>query len=163
MVDPTFNLGRSVPTAREVLEVIRPQLRLGAVIGPVVVSTFSSSQFVAPGQDEESSLGGDDYAALDVLLLALRDDAVRNVKQWASDVDKVFDGAALVIFISEALGEVVHGVPSDAVLDVLDLDEGVCEAIGMSLKLLAAPTTLDYDEPHDKALAGMAACYFQRV
>lgn len=156
MVDSTFNLGRSVPTAREVLEVIRPNLRLAAVIGPIVYSTFVHNS----GPD--GCLDGGDQAAADAVFDGLREDALRNVKDWAGDVVKVYDGAKLTEFVGMALNEVFNGRPSDAVLDVLALDDGVCEDIGMSLAKLAGKSEAPL-VPIDADLEGMAAHYFSRV
>jgi hypothetical protein len=166
MVDSTFNLGRSVPTAREVLEVIRPDLRLAALIGPMLQSVLARVPAPAdPAQPDAPIvyvMEGGDHEAFDAVFDALREDALRNVKDWAGDLGKVYDGDKLRGFVAAALNEVCNGEPSDAVLDVLALDDGACEDIGTTLAKLAGKSEAPL-VPVDADLEGMAARYFQRV
>jgi hypothetical protein len=161
MVDLNLALGREIPTAREVLEVIRPQLRLAAVIFPVVHFTFETHAFVGEGRDEEPSLGSDDQCASDSVFDALRESALASVADWARDLGKVYDKGKLTTFVGFALNEAANGTPSDALLDVLALDEGTCENIGVTLRRLGVE--LDGIGGTDDRMLAASAAYFQRV
>ncbi|MFL6864046.1 MAG: hypothetical protein ACJ8DZ_13715 [Allosphingosinicella sp.] len=161
MVDPTTNLGREVPTPREVLEVIRPQLRFAALIGPAIDVGIQHEQGPLHNEPDpirpQMILSGEDQWVSDSVFDALRENAAVSVKTWARDCGKVFDQAKMTAFIGAALNECFNGTPSNAVLDMLELDEGVCETLGLAIKGLASAA---HD---DERLTGVAACYFRQV
>lgn len=156
MVNLATNLGRDVPTPREILEVIRPQLRFAAIIGPAVESVFTVNR-----DDGPDWMIPEDESARDVVFDALRDDAAGSVKMWARDCDKVFDQAKMTALIAEALNECLNGDPSNAVIDVLALDEGVSESLGLAITALGQ--TYGVDHPLGARLRGVGACYFHKV
>lgn len=167
MVDSTLNLGRNVATPSEVLEVCRAQLKVAALVGPMLQSVLSNVPAPPePGKEDEPPvlvMDGPDLAAYDAVFTGLLGDAVENVGEWARDVAKVYDKEKLRAFLRDALDECFNGDPSDAVLDAIDTVDGDCESIGLALQRLSAPA--DGSPPAEPAasLAGSAARYFQRV
>lgn len=177
MVNMDEALGRPIPTPRQVLEVIRAQLRHAAIIGPALDVGIIHEPAPSPDQPPEEPVemlpARDDMSATEAVFDALVEDALENVSQWASDMASeestagmTFDKERMRAFIGSALNECFNGAPSPPVLEVLDLDEGVCEAIGLVIAALARGA--DYPPPSDavgwdQRLVGVAACYLGRV
>lgn len=117
MVELSTFLGRDVPTPREILEVIRPQLHVALCCGPALAVGI-------PRGDENQADAGD-QAAMDAVFDALVANAVGSIKSWASDVDKVFDGEKMLNFVTMAIEECFGWCDdpvSDAVIEVVALD-----------------------------------------
>lgn len=101
MLEMNITLGRNVATTQQVLEVIRPQLRIMRACYQGVIAACLSG-WIECNPDLELTDGGDVHAD-DVVFNAIWEDAIRSVGQWAKDVDLVFDGAKLREFIRRAL------------------------------------------------------------
>lgn len=78
MVDLTVPLGRPVPTATQVVDVIRGSLRLAAVIGPALLEAMRLDR---PAHDEDLNLDdGSDAHAERAVFNALVEAGMANVK-----------------------------------------------------------------------------------
>lgn len=85
----TQSLGREVPTTQQVLEVIRPELRIMRATYRGVIDAIRREELQAD-PDLELTDGGDQHA-YDVVFSALLDDAVDSVGQWSRDLGLVYD------------------------------------------------------------------------
>jgi hypothetical protein len=101
MVDLTTNLGRDVATAQQVLEVIRPELRIMRAHYQGEIAAMRAGWLEA-SPDLELTDGGDEHAS-GVVFAALQESAIESVGQWARDMDLVFDKAKVAEFIRCAL------------------------------------------------------------
>lgn len=110
MLDLNTPLGREVPTAQQVLEVIRPQLRMAGAL-QVGVNTGIRDGWLESTPDLELADSGDDHVQT-ALFIALVENALSSVGQWAADVTLVFDKARTREFIRQALVEAsAHTLP----------------------------------------------------
>lgn len=101
MLDMNISLGRSVATTHQILQVIRPQLRLMRAIYRGVIEACRDGWLDA-NEDLELNDGGDQHVD-EIVFEAIRTDALSSVRDWARDVGLVFDGNATQEFIRQAL------------------------------------------------------------
>lgn len=101
MLDMEISLGRSVATTQQILEVIRPQLRIARALYRGIMDGCRDGWLDA-SPDLELTDGADE-AVFDDLFGALRSGALSSVRDWARDVGLVFDGNATQEFIRRAL------------------------------------------------------------
>lgn len=100
-LDLTVQLGRNVATATDVLQVIRPELRLTRAYYRGVLDAARDG-WLETNPDLELTDSADRYVS-DNLFDFIWASAVTSVGQWATDVEVVFDKARLREFIREAL------------------------------------------------------------
>lgn len=108
MVELSTFLGRDVPTAREILEVIRPQLHVALCCGPAL-------QVGIPRDGDNVPLDDADLSAIEAVFDGLVQDALGSVKSWASDVSKVYDGSKVLEFVDAVISECFYGPISEPI------------------------------------------------
>lgn len=101
MVDLTTPLGRDVATAQQVLEVIRPELRIMRAHYQGVIAACRAG-WIEANPDLELTDGGDDHAD-NAVFEALRASALSSVGDWSRDMGLVFDKEKVTEFIRQAL------------------------------------------------------------
>ena len=101
MVDMTTNLGREVITTTELLQLIRPELRIIRAHYRGLVLGMRTGQ-IDHDEDLNATDGGDSHA-IGAVFTALRESAMGNVVDWCRDMDRVFDKAKVAEFIRQAL------------------------------------------------------------
>jgi len=101
MIDLEFKLGRNVPTGLQVIDVIRPHLRVYQVFYAGLHQAMLRKELA---HDEEYFLKHkeDDEVAL-AIKNAVVDLAFNSVREWAKNQSLVFDPARVIIFIEQAL------------------------------------------------------------
>lgn len=106
-LDMTTPMGRDVPTAQQVLEVVRGSLRLALVFGEAVRESIRNGQL--QGTPDLELEDGNDDGAETAVFNALVADGLKNVKEWAHDMGMVFDQARVTTFIANAVREAYTG------------------------------------------------------
>jgi predicted DNA-binding protein (UPF0278 family) len=101
MVDLTTPLGREVATPQQVLEVIRPEIRIMRAHYQGVIAACRAG-LIESSPDLELTDGGDEHADAAVFE-ALRESAGQSVKDWSRDMGLVFDNEKAREFIRQAL------------------------------------------------------------
>lgn len=113
MVNMTASLGRPVISPNQLIDIIRPQLRMMRACFRGCVEASRSGliayEHVAP-DDRVSATGfqGDDAKTFRKVHQFLREDAQATVKQWAGEHGVVFDGEKVKAFIFEAMDEALR-------------------------------------------------------
>jgi hypothetical protein len=114
VIDINFNLGRNVPTAQQVIEVIRPELRMIRAFHMGVIDRMRAEQ-IQCDPDLNMTDGGDKVAA-GAVFAALRESAVGSVQQWARDIGLAYDKGRVEEFVHSCLiaaeSEVCERLPS---------------------------------------------------
>ena len=101
MLDLSAPLGRAVPTTAQVLETIRPELRVSKATHTGLMAAMRAGWFDA---DPDMNPGnGDDEDALGEVFTALKSAAMKRVKSMCRHVNLVFDEGAMLEFIHQAL------------------------------------------------------------
>lgn len=104
--DPSASMGRTVPTAQQVFDVIMPHLRLMTVYGEAIRNT--SETRLPRGADGKLSHGAD--KAVDAAMTAaVAGHALEDVQRWSKEDGLVFDSAKVSDFIARALDEAKAG------------------------------------------------------
>lgn len=99
-------MGRSVPTAQQVFDVIKSYLRLMTIYGEAVRNTSDSR--LPPGPDGKLSHGAD--KAVDAAMTAsMAGHALEDVQRFAKEDGLVFDSTKVSDFIARALDEAKAG------------------------------------------------------
>lgn len=101
MLNMNVTLGREVATTTEILQVIRPELRLMRYTYRGMIDAMREGWLDANPDLEHND--GADEAAFGSLFDHLQERARTSVRQWAKDVEKVFDGATANEFIRQCL------------------------------------------------------------
>lgn len=101
MLNMSTPLGREVPTPCQVLEVIRPELRLVQVTYAAMHEAMALD-LLAHDADYNLTDGGDQGVSL-VIFEAIVTAAKDDVRSWARDMHLVFDQVKLDEFIRQAL------------------------------------------------------------
>jgi predicted DNA-binding protein (UPF0278 family) len=117
MVDLTASLGREVATPQQVLEVIRPELRIMRAFYRGVIAAMRAG-WLASTPDLELADGGDDNAET-VVFQALHESAQESVKQWAHDMGLVYDKVKVGEFVRQGLMDAMYGDDHDLIDDPL--------------------------------------------
>lgn len=100
-LNPDFSLGRKVAPTSDVLEVIRPQLRMMRVLHRGQLDAMREGWLSGTPDLELEDPG--DTACDEGLFYCLLDGAIENVKGWSRDLGYVFDANRLREFCRQAL------------------------------------------------------------
>lgn len=121
MLDLNHDLGRPVATAQQVIEVIRPELRMIRAFHRGKMDGIRTGWLQAD-PDLNLSDGGDDHAET-VVFTALLDSGLDSVGSWSRDEGLVYDSAKVREFIRVALiAAMTEGDDHDALLPAGTLD-----------------------------------------
>ncbi len=101
MLDLNTQLGRDVPTAKQVFEVLRPQMRIARALQRGI-ETAMREGWLAQDPDMNLTDAGDDGVER-ALFRALVADGIESVGGWAKDLDLVYDGTKLREFVRQAI------------------------------------------------------------
>lgn len=116
----TTYLGREVATPEQVLQVIRPQMRMARCLYRGILDAALEGWLDA-NEDLELNDGGDN-AAWDKAHMGLIEDAELNVRQWANDMAVVFDKDRLREFVRIALSDAMTAKGGEETLPGIGLD-----------------------------------------